>query len=68
MVSEIFELLNWPSFAIGIIATGTIVYFLGVRDPYLLGVVSVLGGVVTVLATEIVTRSGRKRRARTRDA
>ena len=68
MVGEIFELLNWPSFAIGIIATGTIAYFLGLRDPYLLGVVSVLGGLVTVLAAKIVIRSGRKRRGRTRDA
>src|SRR5207247_803110 len=34
MVSEIFELLNWPSFAIGIIATGAVTYFLGLRDPF----------------------------------
>jgi hypothetical protein len=65
MVNQIFELLNWPSFAIGIIATGTVIYFLGLRDPFLLGLVSVLGGVVTVLVVDIPRRSRRKRRART---
>jgi len=65
MVNEIFELLNWPSFAIGIIATGTVIYFLGLRDPFLLGLVAILGGVVTAFVVDIPKRSRRKRRART---
>jgi hypothetical protein len=60
-MTDLFELIGWPGLALGLMAGGFGAYLLGVREPFFIGLFSVLSG-IGGLALDLAWSRPRQRR------
>jgi uncharacterized membrane protein AbrB (regulator of aidB expression) len=61
---DVLELFLVPGLAVGLIAGGGLAYLLGVREPFIIGSVAVLGGLLGLVFLDLgIPKSKARRRS-----